>query len=95
MIMADFNEIRRRVRISQAKSLARTLIGMKSDPAEIAAACALAAERFPDIDPTELAEAIQAGHDRAREVARTTLMSAHISARAAIAYEDLTGQALV
>lgn len=92
--MADFESIRARIRLSQAKSLARTMISVKSDAADIEAACSLAAEQFPDIAPALLAEEIRAEQARAWANANDTIAAFQINARAEQAYTTLTGQRL-
>ncbi len=92
--MTDLASIKARVRMSQAKTTARALIGMKFTPEALLAACELVGERFTDIDVNALRAEMQGEHDRAMQAARSSLLSAHISARAEQAYHDLTGQTL-
>jgi hypothetical protein len=92
--MDALDSIKARIRLSQAKSYARNLMGIRASREDIEAACELAAEQFPEIAPAILRDAIFGEHQRAMESASMMIASANIAARTDQAYRDLTGRSL-
>ena len=87
------NDLKTRIRASQAKSAIRQMAGFRARPEDLAAACHLLADRFPELDLAGIsAQIVEEQASAASHVAKKLAGSA-IAARAERAYADVTRKA--
>ena len=87
------NDLKLRIRASQAKSAIRQMVGFRARPDDVAAACELLADRFPELDLTVIAAELAEEKARAAAQVAQSLIGSAIAARAEQAYRDITGKA--
>lgn len=83
-------DLKLRIRAGQAKSAIRQMAGFRAHPDDIAAACQLLAERYPDLNLAAIATEIAEEEARAAAQVARSLAGSAIAARAEQAYRDIT-----
>lgn len=86
-------DLKLRIRAGQAKSAIRQLAGFRARLDDLAAACQLLAERYPELDLVAIAEEIAEEQSRAEAYVAQNLVGSAIAARAEQAYRDITEKA--